>query len=149
MDALTRFHARWIQADNGCKIWQGKPDRSGYGRFYDGDRDLLAHRWIFQRMNGYLPAVVMHKCDTPLCVNWEDCLLPGTSLDNHRDMVRKGRHIQGERVCSAKLTVADVQRIRELYESGLMSVSELAIAYGMSKSTISKTVAHKIWKSVA
>lgn len=45
---------------------------------------------VFEAVYGWLPEVVLHRCDNPPCYNPAH-LLPGTQADNMRDMARKGR----------------------------------------------------------
>jgi hypothetical protein len=53
----------------------------------------MAHRvsWVLHR--GEIPdgALVLHKCDVPICVN-PDHLFLGTQSTNLKDMAAKGRH---------------------------------------------------------
>ena len=51
---------------------------------------ILAHRFVWQLINGPIPDghCVLHKCDTPACVNPEH-LFVGTHSDNTRDMIKK------------------------------------------------------------
>jgi hypothetical protein len=78
----------------GCWIWLGAANRYGMVR---GDR---AHRVSWKTFRGPIPhgLHVLHKCDTPLCVN-PDHLFLGTHLDNMKDKEEKGRGNQpsGER----------------------------------------------------
>lgn len=152
-DPLGRFNASWIEDQDGCHIWQGGTDKDGYGRFYadalrygtpDTDK---AHRWIFQMMYGYAPEVVMHKCDTPACVNWKKCLRPGTPSENTRDMIQKGRHrhgasggARGERHHKVSLSDVEVSEIRREYPQGVLTQRMLAEAYGVSRSGVSLIV---------
>lgn len=81
-------------SDTGCWLWTGMKDsKDGYGRIeYNGKKWQATHHvWM---MNGF-PAVpsgmvLMHSCDTPICVN-PDHLKIGTYLDNNMDCIRKGR----------------------------------------------------------
>jgi hypothetical protein len=52
----------------------------------------LAHRVAWEKVHGPIPQgmQVLHRCDTPLCVNVEHLFL-GTNADNQRDKASKGR----------------------------------------------------------
>jgi hypothetical protein len=82
-----------------CKLWTGAKYGTGYGKkWIKGEGWMLAHRYIFQQDHGYLPPVVRHDCDTPLCVELTH-LLPGTQADNMRDMFDRGRHMPADGTC--------------------------------------------------
>lgn len=152
MDDLTRFHTKWVEIDNGCKIWQGKPTRSGYGQFRVGGRrgrPFSAHRWIFIQMFDYEPEVVMHRCDTRLCVNWEGCLLPGTRTLNMVDKVAKGRQTKGETQPGSKLTEAQVREIRQLDREVAGSYREIGLRYGVARETIFDILNRRTWRHCA
>ena len=72
-----------------CWIWNGPSTARGYPC---RNRQRL-HRVAYEWANGPIPEgmVIMHKCDTPLCVNPAH-LEAGTYLDNWQDMLDKGRH---------------------------------------------------------
>jgi hypothetical protein len=72
-----------------CWPWQASCCSSGYGQIYIKGRLRIATRVIFLLTHGYLPAVVMHKCDNPPCCNPAH-LLPGTKATNNADKMRKG-----------------------------------------------------------
>ncbi len=38
-----------IDEKTGCWLWQARVDRVGYGRFYDGIRDKLAHVYFYEK----------------------------------------------------------------------------------------------------
>jgi hypothetical protein len=83
--------------ESGCWIWTGgcTGAKHRYGiciRF--GER--LAHRVSWRAFRGAIPVglFVLHKCDTPSCVN-PDHLWLGTIGDNTRDMYAKGRGNKG------------------------------------------------------
>ena len=80
---------------NGCHIWRGSLDSSGYGVIKVDGRGRKAHRVAFETLVGPIPDgyCVMHQCDTPACVNVEHLML-GTHGENMRDMREKGRHVQ-------------------------------------------------------
>lgn len=84
------------EPNTGCWLWVAGQDSHGYGRVHVPSLGLInnrAHRlfWIVHR--GKIPdgLHVLHKCDTPLCVN-PDHLFLGTHEDNMVDKARKGRH---------------------------------------------------------
>ena len=76
--------------ENDCWPWTAAQNGAGYGYRRVGNKMMLAHRVIFQEVYGYMPAVVMHKCDNPICVN-PGHLQAGTYKENTRDMWEKGR----------------------------------------------------------
>lgn len=88
--------------NSGCFIWAGATNRKGYGAFAAGSRTngthkrITAHRYAWTLSGRDLPAdaCLLHKCDTPCCVN-PDHLFLGTRADNNLDMSRKGRGYRG------------------------------------------------------
>jgi len=82
------FNRYQADPNTGCWLWEGAPNKDGYGRV----RSVLAHRLFYERFVGSIPSghVVCHKCDTPPCVN-PDHLFVGLQRDNVRDMDSKGR----------------------------------------------------------
>jgi hypothetical protein len=64
-----------------------------------------AHRASYRLYLGEIPdgMFVMHSCDNPVCVNPSHLSL-GTPMDNTRDMIRKGRDIEGRKIQGAKLS---------------------------------------------
>jgi len=80
----------------GCWTWAGAKNLQGYGEFFlfrKGSRSHhgLAHRVAWEMFRGPIGDMfVLHKCDTPACVNPEHLFL-GTQKDNMRDALAKGR----------------------------------------------------------
>lgn len=97
--AQARFW-RWVPfgRPDACWLWTGPTRARGYGVFYifprhDGARAMLcAHRVLWVLTRGAIPAGhgVLHRCDTPQCVN-PSHLFTGTHTDNMRDMFAKHR----------------------------------------------------------
>ena len=93
-----RFRAVAVdRLENGCWIWLGRTRSAPrYGAIYWNDEagrhSVGAHRISYILAHGTVSPtdVVMHICDTPLCVN-PDHLRAGTQGDNMRDAARKGR----------------------------------------------------------
>ncbi len=84
-----------------CHLWTGgrtsPNDVEAYGVFgWEGSRVIRAHRAAWLIHKGPIPAgqSVLHRCDTPLCVNPNHLFL-GTQLDNMRDRSEKGRWAGG------------------------------------------------------
>jgi DNA invertase Pin-like site-specific DNA recombinase len=86
---------------------------------------------------------VLHRCDTPLCVNYEHLFL-GTQSDNLNDAVAKGRVPLGSQHYRAKLTEEDVKRIRVLRGAGTPS-TQLCQEYGISIQTVWRILHRKTW----
>jgi hypothetical protein len=131
---LARFWSKVEVGDVGeCWPWRANKNSVGYGKFYSGERQVFAHRFACELVNGKTPVgmVVMHKCDNPPCCNPRH-LLVGTYRDNAEDMVRKGR---GNYVNNAKrkLTPEQVREIRASPEKG----RDLAKKFGVAPSTVS------------
>lgn len=63
-----------------------------YGVFYDGEKNVQAHRFSYEINISEIPKgmVVMHSCDNPKCVN-PDHLSVGTQLQNIHDAIKKKR----------------------------------------------------------
>jgi len=114
-DNALRFEAKFTRGEpDECWIWNGSTINSGYGHFWiEGSKKMTAHRFAFLEANGYLPPVVRHVCDVPLCVNPAH-LLPGDNKDNSQDMSRRHRMGGG----NVKLTAAQVEEIRARFISG-------------------------------
>jgi len=76
-----------------CWLWTasiGNIDE--YGRFWMCGKFWIAHNVAWVITNHKIPAGehVLHKCDTPLCVNPAH-LFTGSAKVNHADMTQKGR----------------------------------------------------------
>ena len=114
----------------------------GYGLFYPGKdfakgKQVSAHRYSYYLYTGHRPSAgehVLHKCDTPACVNPTHLFL-GTHADNMKDKSRKGRVRY-----AGKLTPSDVVEAREKRRRG-RSVKSLSEEYGISSSQMSRVVA--------
>lgn len=56
---------------SGCWLWTAYKTKLGYGRFFDGTRQINAHRWAYLIRVGGIPDgfVIDHLCRNPGCVN--------------------------------------------------------------------------------
>ncbi len=93
MNTAERFWCKVKKSDS-CWIWQGAKIKSdaGYGVIRVLGKNKLAHRLSYEINVGAIVGNlwVLHKCDTPSCVNPNHLFL-GTRSDNIRDMYSKGR----------------------------------------------------------
>ncbi len=123
---------QYVQKTNGCWLWTGTNNGLGYGMIYDtrcGEK-VLAHRVSWEIHHGIIREGqnVLHRCDTPACVNPEHLFL-GTHADNMADKTAKFR---GR--CSFKSADA-ITRILHLFRNG-HRVRQLAEMFGVSPGTI-------------
>lgn len=144
----ARFWSK-VRKTRTCWWWLAGTTARGYGKFWIDGRTVHAHRVAWELVNGPMDPglVARHKCDNPLCVR-PDHVVPGTNLDNTRDMVERGRMPLGEAHKSAKLTAAQVIEIRARRARGEKVVT-LAAEYGMSQSRISAIGKGKGWRQLS
>lgn len=122
----------------GCWIWNG-PFTRGYGKA--GKR--WAHRLSWEAFKGQIPEGlhVLHKCDTPPCVNPGHLFL-GTHRDNVRDCMAKGRHKGKQRVEIQPSVITHIQSMILALEAELkgrkIPVSDLTKEAGIVPSTWSR-----------
>jgi hypothetical protein len=150
-----------------CWTWTGTTQPDGYGKI-SGDRGgrratMRAHRVSWELHLGPIPrgVFVLHRCDTPRCVNPGHLFL-GTAADNSRDMVAKGRSLRGDRCPArahperlrrgerhrwAKLTAREVGVARSLRRRGL-TYRAIADRLGRRYGTVYDAVTGRNWRSL-
>jgi len=149
----ARFDSKYTPVtETGCWLWEGAPNPFGYGELHVHGHTEFAHRVSWTLHRGEIPdgLCVLHKCDTPACVN-PDHLFLGTRTDNMIDKVKKGRQrgggLRGSMVVGAKLTEADAETIKawpKKHGSGTM----LARKFGVNKALIGRIRHGKSWAHV-
>ena len=125
-----------------CKDHGFKGKQDGYAevrRPTGRDKKVLFHRWVFQQAHGYLPPVVMHRCDNPRCIEITH-LAPGDWDLNNKDRAAKGRSAKCQPL-QRKLTLEQVQEIRARYtgrgrRDPVNGVCALAREFGVDSNVI-------------
>lgn len=66
-----RFWSNVLIDDNGCWLWQGKPDAAGYGRVSRNNKVEYAHRVSYQLTHGSIDPelTIDHLCRVTMCIN--------------------------------------------------------------------------------
>ena len=138
-----------LDASNGCWEWTGSTTqgRLQYGRFTLNARPIYAHRYSYKIHFGEIPIgmLVLHKCDTPSCVNPAHLFL-GTHKDNSLDMVNKNRQARHSKNGRAILSEKDVVNIRKSRPQ--TTTKELAASFNVSVSTIQQLLSRRTWKHI-
>jgi hypothetical protein len=141
-----RFDEKWIpEPFSGCWLWTAAWNPQGYGQFTMPKRPQLAHRMAWTFYKGEIPTGVhvLHKCDTPACVN-PDHLFLGSHQDNMTDAYRKGRVAIGQKVGGCKLTAEQVIAIR----GDERRYGKIGEAYGISVPHVSEIKRRLSWKHI-
>lgn len=84
MDILARFETKMTKGkDTECWDWTSYKYWNGYGMFWDGKKQVRAHRWSHEHFVGPIPdgLVIDHLCRNRLCVNPKH-LEPVTQREN-------------------------------------------------------------------
>ncbi len=130
-----------------CLIWPFGKNPSGYGTIgHNGTRHLVS-RLVCESING-LPPTPSHEaahscgnghlgCCTPAHLSWK------TRTANQADKVRHGTTNRGARSHTAKLSAAEVRKIRALSQS--VTQHALAKQFKVSRGAISHIVYRTSW----
>jgi len=141
---------------DGCWIWTGSLNNSGYGQITVDNKRQYAHRISFALINGQIPERmdVCHRCDNPKCVR-PDHLFIGTHAENMADSVSKRRHTHGTKTHWCKLTPDDVKTIRARHPKAPLnrhrprhSLARTAREFGITTSNISAILRRKSWAHI-
>lgn len=146
MGPLESFFSR-VNCTEGCWLWTGKANDTGYGIVYTPEKEVKAHRFIWERVLGLEPVQLLrHRCDNRLCVN-PTHLLEGTLQQNSQDMCDRVRYAHGENYPQATLSDKEIGHIEDLYDVWGMTQAELSRAFNVSSSTISRVLSGKTRKN--
>jgi hypothetical protein len=131
---------RYEVNENGCHVCVSHASfNRGYPMVYRDGYRQMAHRYTYEQRHGRIPPglLLRHKCDNPPCIN-VDHLEPGTYADNSRDMLERDRS-------AGKFTRQDIADIRR---NTHVSSLQLAVEYGVHRSTIARIRAKSTWKHI-
>jgi ribosomal protein S14 len=150
--SITAFLGR-VQKTDGCWIWTGALNDSGYGVLkWLGRENVRAHRVSYEIHVGPIPegSIVRHDCDNPPCVR-PDHLRPGTDADNMADKVARGRAVgnglYGDRHPQSKLNDDAVREIRRAMKDGVKA-AVLSKIYGVTRYAIRQAACGATWSHV-
>lgn len=145
----------WKRVDRGaggagsCWIWTGPRNDKGYGVYRYAKR-INAHRFAWASKHGWSSLrtgiVIRHKCDNPPCCNPAH-LEPGTTSDNSRDMVSRGRQREnrGQHNGNQRLTSEQAVEIRNACLRG-ESPYRVAPRFGVSRTAVRKIMTGETWR---
>lgn len=118
---------KYVDKTTFCWFWTGGRFENGYGMFLLRQGiTVKAHRYSWELHNEAIPEnlFVLHKCDTPRCVN-PDHLFLGTPKENVDDAISKGR----------RLSIGK-EKIQYILDNLQVATKELAEALDVSSTTI-------------
>lgn len=148
---LIRFW-KYVRITRPCWLWEGGTTGDGYGAIEVGrhkkKRAVPVHvvSWIIHFGSVPNGLCVLHTCDIRHCVNPAHLWL-GTKGQNNKDAAAKGRSSKGEKRWNAKLSEAEVIRIRQLRQIGYLQ-KDIAEEFGVSQSQTSSLILRKTWKHI-
>ena len=149
LPVLVRF-LRHVKKTSTCWLWTGAL-ATGYGSFRNTETRLVeyAHRVSYKLFKGEIPddLEVCHSCNNRRCVRPAHLYL-GTHQRNIIDAHADGlvNHPRGEQHERAKITAADVKRIRGPLKRGELKTvaAELGISFNYARNVRK----HKTWRHI-
>ena len=123
---------RVVKHGENCTLWPfSLTKRGGYGQVYYKGRVRKAHQIAFIFAHGREPhGLVRHTCDRPACVNPAH-LIEGTSADNMRDAMERGRLPRYTDRPNGKVTPLLAEEIRQSPETGRAIARRLGLSEGL------------------
>ena len=150
MRTADQFWARVDRSSpDGCHLWLGAKNNSGYGTVNWRGTNATAHR-LAAFLLGVVDSVacptdrtgsgfILHQCDEPACCNPAHWKI-GTYTENQKEAYARGRRAarRGDKHANAKLTAAQAVDIRRRWPAETQT--KLALEYGVSQRVVSKVV---------
>lgn len=133
---------------NGCWLVNKQIDKSGYVRFWIGDRRVMLHRYSYELARGDIPEGLdlLHSCpDARNCVNPMHLRI-GNDAENAKDKKLQGRQRKwkSQETNLAILNNEKVIQIKNLLET--QTVASVARQFGMSYKCIWNIKHFRSWK---
>jgi hypothetical protein len=132
------------------RLLQPKPQKSGHIRVkLTGRRMFLVHRLVLELFVGPCPPGMecCHNDGNP-GNNRVDNLRWGTRQSNADDRIVHGTNRHGEQHYAARLTAADVIRMRADHARGAARICDLAARHRIAAAHVSAVIYRKKWKHV-
>lgn len=133
-------------ADDPCLIWPFTTHR-GYAKVKSSDEMALVSRLVCEERHGPAPTPdheAAHSCGkgqlscvTKAHLRW------ATRKENAQDTVAHGTSLRGERNRNARLTAADVRRIRAIKDRA--TKTQIAGMYGVTRSNVGHILSGRSW----
>ena len=142
----------WAKVDrsggpDACWPWTGATQAKGYGRVTVDQRNDGSHRVALSLKLGRplgSGELACHTCDNPPCCNPRH-LFAGSSVDNDRDKIAKGRSNRGERHGHAVLTDETVLAIRRRHAESCATHQAIAGEFGLPRRLVSRVISRERW----
>lgn len=88
-DPMQRFFDK-VKKTSNCWLWLGGKTPHGYGRFWDGEQVVYAHRYSFSLIGALIDGLeIDHLCRNRACVNPDHL----EQVDHKTNVYRSPKHI--------------------------------------------------------
>jgi hypothetical protein len=150
LEYYKKIFLKKLVASGDCLLFMGSRNKKGYGQSAN-PIEIFAHRFAWHIHHGPIPEgmIVMHLCDTPPCCEITHLKL-GTSMDNTKDMIAKGRQQdysnmpKGEKSPTSKIKEEDAQKVAQLISEGL-TTPQISHQLNISNHIINDIRCRKTW----
>lgn len=145
-DIIKAVYDNTVENHEGCWIWQGPVNHSGYpGINYNGQRLSKVHRHVYRIINKDLPEglLVRHRCHNKRCLNPLH-LDVGTHKDNAKDAIDNQHSMlymqDGSDNHQANMSEAQVYEARILFRTENYSTAEIGRMFGVSRKNVANSI---------